>query len=186
MGLLGIPCLCLSHVKAKKPGGNEAISCLWSWYLFQILLCVESQWVLIKLRVRTVTSGTPWLSTWIGNNLLSNHFHGDNTKKCTCCYGTHLFPMDLVIKDPLGMWRGEPKETICLNKRHKTMSWGCCGETDMVVCQCTDLRMSRYVTETMAGNMGEMNCVIKQGQGIVLPLCFQTFSFCLFIFCVIE
>lgn len=47
------------------------------------------------------------------------------------------------------------------------------GENDMVVFQCTDPHMSRYVTETMAGNMGEINCVIKQGQGIVLPLCFQ-------------
>lgn len=47
------------------------------------------------------------------------------------------------------------------------------GENDRVVFQCTDLRMSHYVTETMAGNMGEINCVIKQGQGIVLPLCFQ-------------
>lgn len=196
-GALGNSRLVSKPCQSQKTRWQWAISCLWSWYLIQMLLCVESQWVLIKLRVRALTSGTPCMDLVRKTTVILTDCQLESGTTCFQTTFTEIIPkkMHLLLWNPpifYGSWFKGPTryvKTRALGEhmyQQKTQNhelglfWT--GENDMVVFQCTDPCMSSYVTETIVGNMEEINCVIKQGQGIVLPLCFQDILILLFIY----
>lgn len=171
-GALGNSLLVSKPNQSQETGGNEAISCLWSWYLIQMLLCVDSQWVLIKLRVRVVTSGTPCMDLVRKTTVI---FTDCQLGLGTTCFQTTFTEivqkMHLLLWNPpifygswykgptrYVKWRADGEHVYQQKTQNHELGLFWTGENDMVVFQCTDPSMSRDVRETMAGNMGEINC----------------------------
>lgn len=157
-----------------------------------MLVCVETQWALMKMRVRVVASGTPWtcllsennchldhLSTSYRNDLLSKRFHED-AENASVAMEPICFPVGNSIKGLIGMWGREHNRAYIFTKH--TKPWAGHQKSDAVyLCAltCCWCCMTSYVTETWC--RGEIKREIKQVWWILLLLCFQDFSIIVFI-----